>query len=151
MSKVSRRQLALLASCPQCGARRGMACQGVRGNRKAPHQARLKNLLARATKEAGHLGDEVPPARMKRQGFYWSDEWRAVRYQALKLHGGACQCCGARGTKRAPLHVDHIKPRSRYPHLALEISNLQVLCEDCNLGKGASDDTDWRPAPARLQ
>jgi 5-methylcytosine-specific restriction endonuclease McrA len=43
------------------------------------------------------------------------------------------------------MHVDHIKPRSKYPHLALRESNLQVLCEACNLGKGNWDETDWRP------
>jgi len=79
-------------------------------------------------------------------GFYSSDEWREVRYRALKLHGGACQCCGARGSRQSPLHVDHIKPRSKFPELALDINNLQVLCADCNLGKRAWDQTDWRVA-----
>ncbi len=45
-----------------------------------------------------------------------------------------------------PLHVDHIKPRSKYPDLALDINNLQILCESCNLGKGAWDETDFREA-----
>jgi len=44
----------------------------------------------------------------------------------------------------AILHVDHIKPRSKYPDLALELKNLQVLCEDCNIGKGTWDESDWR-------
>lgn len=78
--------------------------------------------------------------------FYESEEWRTVRYQALKLHGGSCQCCGARGGAGVVLHVDHIKPRSKFPELELELSNLQVLCEDCNLGKRAWDQTDWRPS-----
>ena len=34
------------------------------------------------------------------------------------------------------IHVDHIKPRSKYPKLALDQSNLQPLCETCNLKKG---------------
>jgi hypothetical protein len=34
-----------------------------------------------------------------------------------------------------PLHVDHIKPVSKYPELKLEFDNLQILCENCNLGK----------------
>jgi hypothetical protein len=53
-------------------------------------------------------------------------------------------CCGARPTEANPLHVDHIKPRSKFPHLALSLSNLQVLCRQCNLGKSNTDDTDWR-------
>ena len=58
-------------------------------------------------------------------------------------------CCGHRGTQDNPLQVDHIKPRSKFPHLALEISNLQVLCRDCNLGKGNRDATDWRFEPSQ--
>lgn len=82
--------------------------------------------------------------RASRRGFYDTPEWREVRYQALKLHGGACQLCGATRAHGAILHVDHIKPRSKYPELQLDINNLQVLCEACNLGKSNKDDTDWR-------
>lgn len=81
---------------------------------------------------------------VNRSTFYDSDEWRELRYRALQRHGAACQCCGNRATPGKPLHVDHIKPRSKYPELELELSNLQVLCRDCNLGKGAWDETDWR-------
>lgn len=76
--------------------------------------------------------------------FYRSIAWRVVRYQALKRSKGCCECCGNRATALKPLHVDHVKPRSKYPELALALSNLQVLCEDCNLGKLAWDETDWR-------
>ena len=51
--------------------------------------------------------------------------------------------CGASG-KQTVLHVDHIKPRSKYPELALDPNNLQVLCKDCNLGKSNLYNTDWR-------
>lgn len=77
---------------------------------------------------------------MKADPFYATREWRQLRYQALKAYGGRCQCCGSPG----PLHVDHIKPRWKFPHLSLVIGNLQVLCEDCNIGKGGHDQTDWR-------
>jgi hypothetical protein len=42
------------------------------------------------------------------------------------------------------MHVDHIKPRSKYPDLELSRQNLQVLCEDCNLGKSNKYEDDWR-------
>ena len=45
------------------------------------------------------------------------------------------------------MHVDHIKPRLRYPELALDMNNLQVLCAICNHGKGGFDETDWRDEP----
>lgn len=82
----------------------------------------------------------------KPSAFYQSDEWRKLRYQALKRSAGACECCGRGGSPSSPLHVDHIKPRARYPERSLDLDNLQVLCEDCNLGKGAWDETDWRQA-----
>lgn len=62
---------------------------------------------------------------------------------ALKKHGAKCQCCGSEG-HYVPLHVDHVRPRYTHPELSLDINNLQILCEDCNLGKGAWDATDWR-------
>lgn len=48
--------------------------------------------------------------------------------------------CGA--SKR--IHVDHIFPRSKYRHLELDFSNLQVLCEGCNVEKSNTDFTDYR-------
>lgn len=75
--------------------------------------------------------------------FYSSTAWRQLRYLALKNAGG-CQCCGAKASDGVQIHVDHIKPRSRYPELELSLDNIQVLCEDCNIGKGDWDNTDWR-------
>lgn len=74
--------------------------------------------------------------------------WRKVRYQALKRSKGCCECCGAVAGAGNPLHVDHIKPKSLYPELGLELSNLQVLCAECNIGKGNWDETDWRDESA---
>lgn len=71
-------------------------------------------------------------------------EWRKVRMEALKLYGNKCQCCGATPKDGIVLHVDHIKPRRYFPGLALDIKNLQILCEVCNHGKGNWDSTDWR-------
>jgi hypothetical protein len=81
------------------------------------------------------------------RGFYWSDEWRAVRYVALRRSRGVCELCGTPPSVGKPLHVDHIKPRSKYPELELDASNLQVLCADCNLGKSNRDEIDWRRSP----
>lgn len=76
--------------------------------------------------------------------FYRSDEWRALRYAAFAAYGRKCSCCGASPETGAVMHVDHIKPRFTHQELALELSNLQILCADCNKGKGAWDATDWR-------
>lgn len=76
--------------------------------------------------------------------FYSSPEWRSIRYQVLKSSLASCCCCGAKASKDIQLHVDHIKPRSIYPELALEKDNLQVLCCDCNIGKSNKHNDDWR-------
>lgn len=70
--------------------------------------------------------------------------WRQLRYRAIKAAGGECLSCGATAGNSVKLHVDHIKPRKTHPHLALEMDNLQVLCNACNHGKGNWDTTDWR-------
>jgi 5-methylcytosine-specific restriction endonuclease McrA len=77
--------------------------------------------------------------------FYRSQRWRNLRYQAFLRYGRVCALC-----KRTPevngvvLHVDHILPRSKYPGQQWNLENLQILCEDCNIGKGATDKTKWR-------
>jgi 5-methylcytosine-specific restriction endonuclease McrA len=76
--------------------------------------------------------------------FLKSFEWRRLRMQALLKYGSKCMCCGATPDKGFVMNVDHIKPRKLFPALALEISNLQILCEACNHGKGNWDMTDWR-------
>lgn len=76
--------------------------------------------------------------------FYQSPEWQRLRYQALRVYKNFCQCCGRKRSEKLSLHVDHIIPRSIRPELALELSNLQILCEDCNMGKFNVDGTDWR-------
>lgn len=79
----------------------------------------------------------------KKETFYSSKEWRELRYKAFKLHGRSCLCCGA-SPPDVVLHVDHIRPRSLYPELELDINNLQILCKDCNLGKSNKDSIDYR-------
>jgi 5-methylcytosine-specific restriction endonuclease McrA len=76
--------------------------------------------------------------------FLSSYEWRRVRMEVLKRYGARCQCCGATRDNGVQMNVDHIKPRKLFPELALDQSNLQVLCEVCNHGKGNWDMTDWR-------
>ena len=71
-------------------------------------------------------------------------EWRKLRMEALKKYGPKCMCCGATPQMGAVMNVDHIKPRKLWPSLALDIGNLQILCHECNHGKGNWDQTDWR-------
>lgn len=84
---------------------------------------------------------------MNARTFYERDEWRRLRYQVLRKCGFKCLSCGRSRTGGAELHVDHIKPISIYPELALLEANLQVLCKECNLGKSNLYLDDLRPKP----
>lgn len=59
-------------------------------------------------------------------------------------------CCGATprhltlGGQPVRLVVDHIRPLGTHWHLRLEAENLQVLCDDCNMGKGGVHIEDFR-------
>lgn len=77
----------------------------------------------------------------KPRAFHHTEEWAALREHALDYYGRRCMACGSRDE----LQADHIKPKSKYPELALWFANLQVLCRHCNFRKGARTEQDWRP------
>lgn len=56
-----------------------------------------------------------------------------IRYNVLKRDNFTCKMCGASAKDGAKLHVDHILPISRGGKTVM--SNLQTLCDRCNLGK----------------
>lgn len=105
--------------------------------------------------DSGKIDDfnakKKPIAKKKKQirnsksnKFYKSEAWYALRYRVLVVNDGCCELCGRSKHEGVILHVDHIKPRSKYPELALSINNMQVLCAACNYGKSNKDETDWR-------
>ena len=71
-------------------------------------------------------------------------EWLRLRMTALANSEGRCECCGASAKDGVQLNVDHVMPRKKFPHLALELSNLQILCHDCNYGKGNDFMIHWK-------
>lgn len=68
--------------------------------------------------------------------FNSSPEWNMRRSQVIERDGRVCAECGQRIRKSSDITVDHIKPRSKYPELSLEMENLRVLCRSCNSKKG---------------
>lgn len=70
-------------------------------------------------------------ARRKRERSLMTN---SLRMDVLRRDGYRCQMCGATRKDGVQLHVDHIVPVSRDGRTVME--NLQILCEDCNFGKG---------------
>ncbi|MBL9155068.1 MAG: HNH endonuclease [Verrucomicrobiales bacterium] len=57
-----------------------------------------------------------------------------LRFRVLERDGGKCVLCGQGPAMGATLHIDHVTPFSLGGLTTL--SNLQTLCDSCNLGKG---------------
>ncbi len=79
--------------------------------------------------------------------FLQTPEWRRVRYDALRANDGRCELCGRNKHQLPPgeyLTVDHVHSRKARPDLALEVTNLAVLCSADNAGKGNRYADDWR-------
>ena len=114
-----------------------------RAQRKAAVQLRKKARRTEAPKPVKRAV-KVSGIDVTTKDFLYTYEWRKVRMEALKKYGPVCQCCGASPETGAVMNVDHIKPRKLFPSLAMDINNLQVLCHECNHGKGNWDQTDWR-------
>ncbi len=74
----------------------------------------------------------------ERDRFYSSSEWQALRAQVIREDGSVCSLCRRSIKPGEDLTVDHIRPRSRFPDLALSRANMQVLCRSCNSRKGVS-------------
>ena len=116
---------------------RQQVCQMCRRTKYLPKGSNQKDSEVLAVREQAE-------DRVSRYGdsFYADKRWLHMRYLVFRQYGKSCMCCGS---STGVMHVDHIKPRSKYPELELDINNLQILCKDCNLGKSAWDETDWRP------
>ncbi len=72
--------------------------------------------------------------------FYAKPEWLELRGKIFAMYGRKCACCG----DDDHLAIDHIKPRSLYPELELDLDNLQVLCRPCNSRKSNKIIVDYR-------
>lgn len=76
--------------------------------------------------------------------FYQTPAWRRLAYQCKKRDGRRCMCCGATPEDGVRIVSDHIVPIRLRWDLRLDPTNIQTLCDDCNLGKGSLDHTDFR-------
>jgi 5-methylcytosine-specific restriction endonuclease McrA len=92
-------------------------------------------------------GFEVPQSAIDE--FYESWQWKNCNYRFRRIWKEKCEpicmCCRIDEMRRR-LDVDHILPLRYHWTKRRDWNNLQVLCTDCNQGKGSWDTTDHRPA-----
>ena len=119
-----------------------MQCIGV-AEKSFDYLEKNKNVMREVIAANKTLKKPKKPKVAKRE-FLETYAWRKVRMEALLKYGPRCMCCGATPQTGAVMNVDHIKPRKTYPELALSVENLQILCGECNHGKGNWNTTDWR-------
>lgn len=101
-----------------------------------------KHKIAKSKKNVFKLGglniDEVESrhalACASSDVFYKSKAWKQFRFKMFTKLPNECSLCYAKEN----LHLDHIKARSIYPELAFDQNNMQILCVDCNIGKGTT-------------
>lgn len=95
-----------------------------------PHRHFLEKQAA--NEASGHVS--TFKAR-EREQFYRSKAWRRVRGIVLARDGARCRECGRTAAETERIDVDHSTPRSVDPSLALMLSNLRVLCQECHEAK----------------
>ena len=59
--------------------------------------------------------------------------WKEAQFLKLKR---VCPSCRNSFSSISDFDIDHKKPLSKFPELAIEIHNLQILCRQCNASKG---------------
>jgi len=88
----------------------------------------------------GHPSKGLEYIACDRPSRFGRNAWKRVgikpkqRVQVLARDNYTCKMCGASRSEGAILEIDHIHPVSKGG--TNDLSNLQVLCRDCNAGKG---------------
>jgi UDP-GlcNAc:undecaprenyl-phosphate GlcNAc-1-phosphate transferase len=105
----------------------------VVGNRIRAHQKAKEIRMAETRLK------EIALERQKKideaNAFYDSVQWRLLRERVITEQGRTCQECERSIRDDFDLTVNHIKPKDEYPELALDKSNLQILCRSCHAAK----------------
>lgn len=78
---------------------------------------------------------------IKSDYFLETDLYKFLKRRIFESYANECMRCRS----RERLQIDHIMPRSRFPHLGYDIMNMQILCIRCNTRKSNTDYSDYRP------
>lgn len=87
--------------------------------------------------------DERNPEEKK---FFNSAKWKNLRKTIISRDVGICQRCFYKFNRIEGLNLEihHIKPRSKFPELRFEESNLITLCKSCNTQLGTKGELDFK-------
>lgn len=97
-----------------------------KGKKLGPSPRRgKKNPMLSGSRHWNWQGGKVGEAEKVRKSL----EYKAWVKTCLSRDNYTCSFCGKRG---GDMHVDHIKPFSKYPDLRLELNNGRTLCVDCH-------------------
>lgn len=64
--------------------------------------------------------------------FYQHRSWRDLRQEALQRDNRECQPCKRQGKYSGAENVHHLKEVKQFPHLALDINNIESICIPCH-------------------
>ena len=98
---------------------------------------RVDRSLEEMQQKAAHIQQKYEP----RQEF---ERWKQTlggrkwKREQFEQQNGRCLKC-QKSISLKGSHIDHIKPLSLYPKLAIAPENLRILCPDCNLTKGQQE------------
>ena len=103
-------------------------------------QEEIRDFILRE-KEKERVARELPvikPRKRKHKKVYYTkEEWEEAREAVFLRDGRICYRCQCEATQ-----VDHVLPKSKYPHLALDLTNLKPICWPCNRKKNTQVLTD---------
>ena len=67
----------------------------------------------------------------KFNSFYSSNEWKVLR-DSIRARDIICQHCKKNNIVSQGIEVHHIKPIEKFPELAMNETNLILLCKACH-------------------
>ncbi len=118
-------------------------CRSIKKSLKMEQKRKEALNKSSIKRKESYNSDVKKTIKIKKSNFHTSKRWRELRAFFISKNDKICCCCGI-DVDGQTLHVDHIKPKSKYPDLALDENNLQILCRKCNFAKNTHHETDYR-------